>query len=92
MLNMCLINAKDKSKHLSQIDGTMLKVAKIYFCWTDDEIQLLFGSANKYKCKCEYERINWESVSYIQQLVNNLLTTVHYHHHHHHHHHHLQKK
>ena len=47
MLNMCLIKAKDKKKHLSKRYSTMLKVTKTEFCWTDDEIQLLLELRNK---------------------------------------------
>ena len=57
-LNKCL----DKSKHLSKRYSRKLKVTKTGFSWTDDEIQLLLESVNQYKCKPEYEPINWESV------------------------------
>ena len=40
----------------------MSKATKTEFLWTDDEIQLLLESVNQYRCKCEYEGINWESV------------------------------
>ena len=40
----------------------MSKATKTEFCWTDDEIQLFHESVNQYRCKCEYEGINWESV------------------------------
>ena len=61
-LNMCLINVKDKSKYLSKRYSTMSKNTKTEFCWTDDEIQLLFESVNQHKCMCEFKGINWESV------------------------------
>ena len=62
MLNMWLIKAKHKSKHLSERSSTILKATKTEFCWTDNEIELLLESANQYRCKCEsvcskYERI-----------------------------------
>ena len=59
---MCLIKAKDKSKYSLERSSTMSKATKTVFCWTDDEIQLLLESVNQYRCKCEYEGINWESV------------------------------
>ena len=40
----------------------MSKATKTEFCRTDDEIQLLIESVNQYRCRCEYEEINWESV------------------------------
>ena len=56
---MCL----DKSKHFSKKRySAKLKLTKTGFSWTDDEIQLLLESVNKYKCKREYEGINWESI------------------------------
>ena len=61
-LNMCLIKAKHKSKHLSERSSTILKATKTKFCWTDYEIELLLKSVNQYRCKCEYEGINWESL------------------------------
>ena len=61
-LNMCLIKAKHKSKHLSERSSTILKGTKTEFCWTDNEIELLLESANQYRCKCEYEGINQKSV------------------------------
>ena len=59
---MCLIKAKDNSKHLSERPNLMSKATKTEFCRTDDEIQLLIESVNQYRCRCEYEEINWESV------------------------------
>ena len=59
---MCFIKAKSKSKYLSERSSTMSKATKTEFCWTDDEIQLLFESVNQYRCKSEYDGINWENV------------------------------
>ena len=72
LLNMCLIKAKDKRKHLSK--STMSNVTKTEFCWTTDEIQLLLESVNQYKCKCEYEGINWESMHSEYERIQELLT------------------
>ena len=63
-VSLIIFNVKhvlDKSKHLSK-NSTMLTSTKTEFCWTDDEIQLLLESVNQYKCQCEYEGINWESI------------------------------
>ena len=38
------------------------RLQKLNFVCTGNEIQLLLESVNQYKCKCEYEEINWESV------------------------------
>ena len=59
---MCLIKAKDKSKDLSERSSTTSKATETEFCWTDDETQLLLESVNQYRCKYEYEGINWQSV------------------------------
>ena len=68
---MCLIKAKDKRKHLSKRYSTMSVSVKTEFCWTDDETQLLLESVNQYKCKCESEGRNWESVrSEYQQPIS----------------------
>ena len=37
------------------------RLQKLDFFKTD-EIQLLLESVNQYKCKCEYDGINWESI------------------------------
>ena len=37
------------------------RLQKLNFFMTD-EIQLLLESVNQYKCKCEYDGINWESI------------------------------
>ena len=71
---MCLIKAKDKTKHLSKRYSTMSKATKTEFCWTDDEIQLLLESVNQYRCKCEYEGINWESVRSKYERIQEILT------------------
>ena len=61
MQNICLIKAKDESKDLPKRFSTMSKVTKTKFFKTDG-IQLLLESVNQYKCKCEYDGINWESI------------------------------
>ena len=38
------------------------RLQKLIFLKTNDEIQLLLQSVNQYKCKCEYDGINWESI------------------------------
>ena len=73
---MCLIKAKDKSKHLSERSSTMSKATKTEFCWTDDEIQLLLASVNQYRCKCGYEGKNWESVCSKYERVKYLFTHI----------------
>ena len=52
MLNMRWMKTKDKSKYLSKEQRR--KLQKLNFCWTDDEIQLLLESVNRYQCECEY--------------------------------------
>ena len=37
------------------------RLQKLNFVKTD-EIQLLLESVNQYKCKCDYDGINWESI------------------------------
>ena len=37
------------------------RLQKLNFVKTD-EIQLLLESINQYKCKCDYDGINWESI------------------------------
>ena len=55
-LNMCLIKAKDKSKHLSNRYSTMSKVTKTEFFWTDEHLRwLLLESVNQDKFKCEHK-------------------------------------
>ena len=51
----------------------MLKATKIEFCWTDDEIWLLYESFNQYRCKCEYEGINYESVRSKHERIQEIL-------------------
>ena len=52
----------------------MSNVTKTEFCWTIDEIQLLLESVNQYKCKCEYEGINWESMHSEHERIQEILT------------------
>ena len=51
----------------------MAKTTKTEFCWTDDEIPLLLESVNQYRCKCEYEGINWESVRSKYKRIQEIL-------------------
>ena len=51
----------------------MLKATKIEFCWTDNEICLLYESFNQYRCKCEYEGINYESVRSKHERIQEIL-------------------
>ena len=43
-------------------NNCIVKGYKKWILWDDDDIKLLIESVNQYKCKCEYEGINWESV------------------------------
>ena len=69
---MCLIKAKDKSKHLSERSSTMSKATKTEFCWTDDEIQLILESVNQYRCNREYEGTNWENVRFKYERIQEI--------------------
>ena len=40
----------------------MSEESEIEFFWTDDEMQKLLSLALQFKCKCEYEGRNWESI------------------------------
>ena len=41
------MKGKDKRKHMSKRYNTTSKVTKNNFCWTDDEIQVLFELVNQ---------------------------------------------
>ena len=44
------------------ITKKMSEESEIEFFWTDDEMQKLLSLALQFKCKCEYEGRNWESI------------------------------
>ena len=50
-----------------------MKAPKIEFCWTDVEIWLLYESFNQYRCKCEYEGINYDSVPSKHERIQEIL-------------------
>ena len=63
---MCLIKAKDKSKHLSESQYNVEES-----CWTD-KIQLFLETFNQYRCRCEYEGINWESIRFKYERIKEI--------------------